>query len=195
MAETDGSAVGATGGRVMQGALSVARFIIGSLILFSMALNCANVVGRHIFLSPIIWAEETMVFIMVWLVFIGAFLVSWDGRHLKMDLLSATLPERWKRILNLISTTLFVLVCGFVVIQSYPVTALMNRFGQKSVVAGFPMVIPHAAVTLGFALMVIAVAIRFRAHVSGTLVTELDELVDEYGDEAGDGENGTGAVA
>ena len=43
--------------------------------------------------------------------------------------------------------------------------------------------------------MVIAVAIRFRAHVSGTLETELDELVDEYGDEAGDGENGTGAVA
>ena len=58
--------------------MTVPRVIIGALILFSIALNFANVIGRYVFFSSIIWAEEVMIFIMVWCVFIGAILVSYD---------------------------------------------------------------------------------------------------------------------
>lgn len=163
-------------GRVM---LSAPRFIIGCLILVSVVINFANVIGRYFFQSSIVWAEEAMIYIMIWCVFIGAILVSWEGRHLKMDLFSSTLPERWKRITNLFATLLFVFIVALVAYYSYQVTSLMNKLGQKSVVANLPMVIPHAAVTIGFILMLVAVAVRLRFHIEGNYQTEVDDAISE----------------
>ena len=76
--------------------VSVPRFIIGSLVLFGIAVNFGNVVGRYVFLSPIIWAEEIMIYIMVWTVFVGSILVTWEGSHLKMDFFTILLPSPFK---------------------------------------------------------------------------------------------------
>lgn len=167
--------------------MTVPRAIIGALILFSIALNFANVVGRYVFLAPIIWAEEVMIYIMVWCVFIGAILVSWDGRHLRMDLLSANLKSPWKQIINFIATAVFLIVCGFIIVQSVNAVSLFARLGQQSTVAGIPMVFPHSAVLIGFVLMLICVAVRFRAHVLGTLENEPEDLSADTDMQAGDG--------
>ncbi len=173
--------------------MAVPRAIIAALILFSIALNFANVVGRYVFLSPIIWAEEVMIYIMVWCVFIGAVLVTWDGRHLRMDLLSASLGSPWREIINLVATCTFLVVCGFIVVQSYKAVSLFARLGQKSTVADIPMVIPHAALLIGFGLMLVCVAVRFRAHVLGTLESGIDEMVQDVTEnDAADGQDGNG---
>lgn len=158
--------------------MSVPRFVIGALILFSIGLNFANVVARYVFLSPIIWADEVMIYAMVWCVFIGAVPVSWDGRHLRMDLLSAGLKAPWKQVVNFIATAVFLIVCGFIIVQSFQAVSLFGRLGQQSTVAGIPMVVPHAALLIGFTLMMIAVAVRFRAHVLGEL-GDLGSLEDD----------------
>lgn len=163
--------------------ISFPRFIVGTAILVGIVINFGNVVGRYVFLSPIIWAEEVMIYIMVWTVFLGAVLVTWDGRHLKMDFFSIMLPSPWKETINFIATGSFVVICLFVIPKSYMVTALMADLDQVSVVAEVPMSIPHSALLIGFVLMLIAVAYRFRSHVLGTLETEVDEIVHEYGDE------------
>lgn len=166
------------------GIVSVPQLIIGLLILAGIAVNFGNVVGRYVFLAPIIWAEEIMIYIMVWTVFIGAILVSWDGRHLKMDFFSIMLPSPWKQTINFISTAAFVGMCLYVIPKSFTVTEMMFNLDQLSVVAEAPMAVPHSALLIGFTLMFIAVAYRFRSHVMGTLESELDEIVHEYGDEA-----------
>ncbi len=163
--------------------MTVPRIVIGTLVLFSIALNFANVIGRYVFLSPIIWAEEVMIFIMVWCVFIGAILVSWDGQHLKMDLLSAKLKPPFKQIINAFALAVFVIVCGFVVAQSYKAVTLFGRLGQESTVAGIPMVIPHSALLIGFVLMIICVAARYREHISGQLGGGLEGLLPDDPDE------------
>ncbi len=162
--------------------MTVPRAIIGALILFSIALNFANVVGRYVFFSPIIWAEEVMIYIMVWCVFIGAILVSWDGRHLKMDLVSARLPSPWKEAVNLLAVTAFITVCGFVVVPSFGAVSLFARLGQESTVAGIPMVIPHAAILIGFTCMLIGVAVRLRDHVAGVAEGDVEDLLQDLAD-------------
>jgi TRAP-type C4-dicarboxylate transport system permease small subunit len=160
--------------------MTVPKVIIGVLILFSIALNFANVIGRYVFFSSIIWAEEVMIFIMVWCVFIGAILVSYDGRHLKMDLLSANLKPPLKQIINAAAVAVLLICCGFVAVQSYKATSLFGRLGQESTVAGIPMVIPHAALLIGFVLIIIAVAVRFREHVSGDLDGDVEDIVQDF---------------
>lgn len=154
---------------VTLGLVTVPRLILGTLILVGIAINFANVIGRYLFQAPIIWAEEIMIYIMVWAVLTGAVLVSWDGGHLKMDFFTLTLRSPWKEILNFAGATIFLLVCVFVLPQSVQVVELMARFDQRSVIARIPMAVPHSAILLGFFLMLVAVAVRFRMYVTGSL--------------------------
>ena len=78
-----------------------------------------------------------------------------------MDFFSIMLPSPWKEIINGIATVSFLAVCIFVVPQTWTVVKLVWSFGQRSVVAEIPMVIPHSALLLGFVLMFLAVVLRF----------------------------------
>ena len=163
--------------------VTVPQAIVGVLILAGIAVNFANVIGRYVFLQPLIWADETMVYIMVWTVFMGAVLVSFEGQHLKMDFFSIMLPSPWKQIVNGIAASSFLAVCVFVVPQTWTVVKLVWNFGQRSVVAEIPTVIPHFALLLGFALMFLAVVLRFRSYVKGEFA---GELVQRYGSDESD---------
>ena len=166
------------------GIVAMPRAIIGVMILAGIAINFANVIGRYVFLEPIIWAEEIMIYIMVWTVFIGTILVSYEGQHLKMDFFSIMLPSPWKEIINLIATLAILAVCLFVIPQNWIVVQLMWNNDQRSVVAEIPMVIPHFALMLGFILVFVAIVVRFRSHVTGSLMSGVDEIVEEYGEKA-----------
>ena len=143
------------------------RTIIGVAILVSILINFANIIGRYILLAPIIWAEEIMIYIMVWCVFIGAILVTWEGRHIKMDLLSTAFPSPWKEIVNSIMVIGFIAGAVFAVLQDWTVTSMMVRLDQRSVVAEIPMSIPHSALLFGFAAMALAIIARLQFNIRG----------------------------
>lgn len=147
--------------------LRVIRALLGVLILAGVALNFANVVGRYVFLAPIIWAEEVLVFIMVWCVMLGATLVTWEDQHLRMDAVHHLTPPRIRRWLNVVSTLVFLGVGLFVLVQSLRVLILAAGTGQRSVVADIPMVVPFAAIPLSFAIIVAMLVWRFRRVVRG----------------------------
>lgn len=161
------------------GLVTVPRAIIGCMILVGILINVANVIGRYMFLEPIIWAEEIMIYIMVWTVFIGAILVTFDGQHLKMDVFSVMLPTPYKEIINFIAVASFLLVCIYVIPNNWIVVELMFNNDQRSVVAEVPMVIPHFALLAGFGLMFIALLVRFRSHVAGQVTGGIEMLVQE----------------
>ena len=166
--------------RAMERLMAVPRAVVAVLILTSIAINFANVIGRYVFFSPIIWAEEAMIFIMVWCVFIGAILVTWDGRHLRMDLLATVMPSPWREIVNAVAAVAFLAITGLVVSQSWQAVVLFAELGQKSNTAEIPMVVPHAALLIGFAAMFLCVAVRFRAYVTGRLGSDVDEVAREF---------------
>ncbi len=158
--------------------MALPRYIIAFIILAGIAINGGNVIGRYVYLAPIIWAEEIMIYGMVWTVFIGAVLVTWDGRHLRMDLLTTSLPSPWKEILNGIGVFAFILICIFVIPQNWIVFSLMERNDQRSIVAEIPMAIPHFALLLGFVLMLMAIVGRLRRQITGDMESsEIDDLV------------------
>ena len=169
---------------LMFGIITIPRFIIGVAILLGIAINFANVLGRYLFLEPLVWAEEIMIYIMVWTVFIGAVLVSFEGQHLKMDFFSIMLPSPYKEIINGIAVVCGLATCLYVIPYNWIVVELMWSNDQRSVVAEAPMVIPHFALLAGFVLIFVAVIVRFKAHVMGTLNSEVDDIVQEYGDDA-----------
>lgn len=147
--------------------VTVPRALIAALILGGIAINFANVVSRHLFSSAIFWAEEILVFLVIWFVSIAIAAITYQGAHLRMDLLSTRISSPWKEIINAATILCFVGFCALVVFQSFEVVSAFNRTGMVSITASIPLVFPHAALLIGFALMVLAVIFRLRAYLSG----------------------------
>lgn len=136
-------------------------------MLAGVAINFANVVGRYAFGHALFWAEETMVFITIWGVFIGMAVIAWRGEHLSMDLFSAAVRGRARLALNGLIAATLVACCLFAAVQSWQVTTLFAQASQVSVSAGIPKAIPHAALLVGFTLTAAAVVVRLRAYLTG----------------------------
>jgi TRAP-type C4-dicarboxylate transport system permease small subunit len=143
------------------------RWALGTLMLLGVAINIANVIGRYAFGYALFWAEEVMVFITIWGVFIGIAAISYNGDHLNMDLFSAAIRGPWRTILNGFVAAAMIACCGFVVLQSFQVVTLFVQAKQVSVSAGIPKAIPHAALLTGFALAALAVVVRIRSYLTG----------------------------
>lgn len=137
--------------------------LLAVAMLALVAVNFANVVARYVFSTALIAADEAMTFTMVWGVFLGAGLVSLRGGHLAMDLLSGALPVRAALALRLAGAALLVVVLGFVALQSADFIDTIGMIGMTSMAAGIPMWVPHLAIPVGFALMVLGTLLRLVA--------------------------------
>lgn len=135
--------------------------ILALAFIFAVCLNFANVIGRYVLGRSISGADEIQVYIMVWMAFLGAAVVSWRGQHLRMDALVRFFPRNFRIVLRATELVLLLAIAGFIAVQSFRYTAQMALLDRASDLVGIPMWIPHGAVTLGFALIfIIALARR-----------------------------------
>ena len=162
--------------------LTIPRLVVGTLFFLALALNFANVIGRYLFSSPIMSAEEILTYSMIWCIFLGAVLVTWEGRHLRMDLVFLVFPPVLRRWLSVVGLLVFMGVCLLVAVASIDVVVLVTRNSENSVVAEIPMVIPYFVLPLSFGLMSLAILVRFRALVRDAEAgrSEITDLVEEH---------------
>lgn len=140
--------------------VSFLRVLAGVLLLLSITLNFANVVGRYCFNHSIYWAEEVMLFLMVGSVFLGNGVVAWSGRQIRMDVVVNMMPEKLREALNLFSELLLILTASMIVVFAWPVIRDLWEFDQRSQSADVPLVIPQSAIPVGLSIMVLLVVIR-----------------------------------
>jgi TRAP-type C4-dicarboxylate transport system permease small subunit len=129
----------------------------------------ANVVGRYVFARPLIWAEEVLIFMIIWGVYILVGSISYLGNHLTMDLLAARARSPYRVALGVVTAVLTVICSAFVVTQTLRILALYSRTGEATMAARVPLVYAHAAPLVGFALMGLVALIRARAGARNAL--------------------------
>jgi TRAP-type C4-dicarboxylate transport system permease small subunit len=138
----------------------IPRHAIGLILLACIAINAANIVGRYVFYAPLDWAEEVLSFLVIWGVSLGASAVTYDRRHLVMDLFSASFPPRIRIALDALTLVAMVGFCGFVCLQAWKIVGIMAQNGQVSVTAGIPMTVPYMSFVLGFGMVAIAAIVE-----------------------------------
>jgi TRAP-type transport system small permease protein len=140
--------------------VAVLRIVIAVLLGLSVALNLANVIGRYALHAPIEGAEEVMLFFMVGTVFIGASIVSWEGGHIRMDIVVAMLPAGVQRALGILSDLAMIAVCVIVIWLGFPVIRQLALFNERSQAANVPLAIPESLIPIGLALVIISTLLR-----------------------------------
>ena len=128
--------------------------------IFAVLLNFTNIVGRYLFGISLLGSDEVQVFIVVCVTFLGAAVVTRRNQHLRMDVLLQFMPEPLRIALRAAEQLLLIAIASFVLTQSFYYARQMLRIGRTSDMAGVPMWIPHGAVALGFALILIVTVWR-----------------------------------
>jgi len=145
--------------------LMLTRATAAVLLITSVAINFANIIGRYFFSLSIPWAEEIMLFVMVGCVFTGCCAVAWEGRQIKMDVVVGMLPPKLQELLNVLSELVLIATAAAVTVFAWPVISQLAAFDERSQAANFPLVIPQAMLPIGYTLMAVIVAVRLMTRL------------------------------
>ena len=140
------------------------RVAAGAMLIASVAINFANIIGRYFFSVSLFWAEEAMLFLMIGCVFLAAGPVGWMGRSIRMDVLVSQLPGRLRTVFEVFADLVTIATCIALAIFAWPVLTMLSELDQRSASANVPLVVPQAAVPLGLLLMAVLIAVRLIAQ-------------------------------
>jgi TRAP-type C4-dicarboxylate transport system permease small subunit len=140
--------------------MAVLRLAAGTMLIASVGINFANIIGRYFFSVSIAWAEEAMLFLMIGAVFLAVPTVGWLGRHIRMDVVVSLLPAGARKAFELFADLVTVATCVMAAIFAWPVVTMLAELDQRSETANIPLVIPQAVVPIGLVLMALLIAVR-----------------------------------
>lgn len=153
--------------RTLHKVLQRAEMLLGIVFMGVVVLNFVSAAGRYAGGRPIVGADEVQVFVMVWLIFLGAVLAALRRVHLRMDVLTANLHSARARVRNLLEAVLGVVVCGGMAWISWQFTQDIRGMEQLSDAAEIPMWIPHLGAVVGFGGMALCSLVDLWAAATG----------------------------
>lgn len=118
-----------------------------------------EVVSRYFFNAPTIWASEVAVYIFMWTMFCGAAYTLQEGKHVHIDLLLERLPNPLRRVLRFLTSLAGTAYCALVTHQGWGMVGKALKYNKHSPTPlHVPLVIPLAALVIGFGLLTIQFA-------------------------------------
>lgn len=152
--------------------------IAGCLITI---LVFTQVLLRYVFKSPLFGIEELIVFIAMWLYFIGASLGAYERSHIKADVIHVWVKSaRGMAIIHTINSAITVTLSAIMVSWCYQYFLFGIRKGGQSPALRLPLVLPQSAVFVGAILMTLYFAVElvdnFRNAISKDPKTEITTL-------------------
>ena len=148
--------------RIVQ-AISV---LLGLGLIAMVVVNVANAVGRYTGWYALVGADELLVYGMIWIVMLGSILAARNRDHLSINLLSSVAIGYNANILQIVVDLATVAVSAFIAWHSFVFIDRIAPLNQTSMGLGVPMVIPHAAIFIGFAGMAAVTAFLTVADIA-----------------------------
>ncbi len=128
--------------------------IISVMVTLITIFMTIQVVLRYCFANSLSWVEETVVFLNIWIAFLGLSYSMKKGTDMKMDF-SYLLPKIPRLIVNWLSE---LVLLGFYIYMTkigYTVVASMIATGQKSSAALIPLYLVYSSLMIGSALSIL----------------------------------------
>ena len=160
------------GAGLARAALAAARMLLGIVLIGLVLLNVVNALARAAG-SVVVGVDEILVFGMIWMVMIGMMLVTADRSHIALEILTARVGARTRCMLSIVTHVVMMASCAYAAVQSFGFVQRVATTGQTSMALGMPMLIPHAALLVGFAgtaiiaAMILVSDIRFLSQRGG----------------------------
>ncbi|MBN1851039.1 MAG: TRAP transporter small permease [Deltaproteobacteria bacterium] len=111
------------------------------------------------FLGFIDWTEIFVRLMVLWITFLGASLLTRDGKHIKIDLMSTLLPKKWQPFREAFLSIGCVLICIFLLKASVAFLMIERSFGGV-LFLGLPSWFGQMIIPVGFSLILFRFILR-----------------------------------
>jgi len=146
-----------------------AALLSGLGVLGMAGLITFDVLMRYFFDRPQLFVDELASFLLVFVVFAGLAYTFRAGGHVRVDLVTSSLPRPVRAWLRVVTLALGLVFLGAVIW----VTALSSvgsyRYGRVSAVMLYPLWVPMLLIPAGLLLMAVAMLVAFVRQVRASL--------------------------
>jgi|AGTN01.1.fsa_nt_gi TRAP-type C4-dicarboxylate transport system, small permease component len=145
----------------------VLEWVIVPLMLGLIALGFVAVCLRFVAGGEyaLFWSEEVIRYGFIWLFWLCAPVLVWQGAMFTVDMVFEALPAALRTPVRLLINLLVMGLTGIFAYQGWRMTEL--NMGQESSALGFPLGIVYAAIPFGCAAIFLVVAWQSAALLSG----------------------------
>lgn len=129
---------------------------------------------RYVLNASVPWADELPALALIWLTFLGAAVLSRRDENLSFDGVSAALPSRVRRGLEVFNGVLILAFLGIVVFHGWRLTTL--TWSREAVTLPLSMGVVRAIVPFSGVLMMVVYVIRIYRAVRGLPLARPEDL-------------------
>jgi C4-dicarboxylate transporter DctQ subunit len=137
------------------------KFIVGVLAVSATLVAFYGTITRYIFRKPPDWAEEIVIYLIIWAVFITASILAEERGHVAATLLVERFTLKTRRYLAVFNGLVALGFCAVVSIFGYQIVSAAYMNDERSLTAlRFPVWIPYLSVAAGCTLVALRYALR-----------------------------------
>ncbi|MBN2125405.1 MAG: TRAP transporter small permease [Deltaproteobacteria bacterium] len=158
--------------RIEKGFLVLFLGLMVVLTFLQVALRAlytqAHMEWANALMGHIAWTEPLVRLLVLWVTFLGASLLTREGKHIKIDLMPGLLPARWLRYRGLLLSLACILVTALMLLSSVAYIRMEIAFGAPAAL-GIPGWVGPLILPVGFSLILLRFLLRGLDQVSEIL--------------------------
>lgn len=135
------------------------RQLVGVTFFIIIAVTCIQVISRYVFNRSLVWSEELVRFLVVWMCMVGSAVSNFDDDHMTINII----VEKFKRPVQFaIYTIRQIMIFVFCAVCSYASLPLLKAAGKNQLGAlPIPGYAWRMAGTVGLAVMAVMTLARW----------------------------------
>lgn len=150
------------GHRVLRAIDRAELFVANTANAVVLVAVCWNVLSRYVLATPVAWAEDVTSIAFAWFIFIGMAAVHNRRGHIGVDLFTALLTPRLRRLVDRAGDAFVLIFCLYAAYLCGSQT-VVGHATSKTTVLEIPLSALFASLAIGFALMAASSAL----HLAG----------------------------
>lgn len=139
------------------------RHFVGITFFWVIFITCLQVICRYVFNNSLVWSEELVRFLVVWMCLVGSSVSNFDDDHMTINVILERFARPVQFVFYTVRQLAIVVFCAVSAWSSIPllVAAGTNQLGALPI----PGYAWRISATVGLALMAIMAALRWVADL------------------------------
>ena len=135
------------------------RHFVGIVFFFVIAVTCIQVISRYVFNRSLVWSEESVRFMVVWMCMVGCAVSNFDDDHMMINIIVEKFPRPLQFAVYTVRQLLIFVFCAVCAYASLPLikAAGTDRLGAIPV----PAYAWRLAGTVGLACQALMTLLRW----------------------------------